>query len=110
MSPLFHLTTPAHWERARVGDAFAPESLARDGFVHLSFSHQVEETARRHFPDVAPLWAIALDPARLPDLRIEDLYGHGDFPHAYGPIPADAVLDVRILRPAPETPVAPEEA
>lgn len=96
---LHHVISSDDWRRAQAGGAVAPASLAADGFVHLCDSEQVDGVLARHFPDRDDLILLTLDPGALPEVRREDLYGHGAFPHAYGPLPLSAVLDARPLRP-----------
>lgn len=73
-------------------DAYRPASLDAEGFVHLCRAEQVADVRRRHFAGQR-VRALVLDAARLEAPVVEeDLYGHGAFPHLYGPIPADAVV------------------
>jgi uncharacterized protein (DUF952 family) len=82
---------------------YAPASLAAEGFVHLSFADQVEAVANARYRDVPELVAVEFDPATLGvEVRVEDSYGEGTaFPHAYGPLPADAVVAVHALERTP---------
>lgn len=93
VAPLYHLVAPGDWP-AR--GEYRPASLAAEGFVHLSFADQVEGPANRYYRDAAELVAVELDPMRIDaELRIEDSYGGGTaYPHAYGPLPAAAVVAV----------------
>jgi uncharacterized protein (DUF952 family) len=65
-----------------------------DGFVHLSFAQQVEQTVQRHYASAASLVFLVLDERALPPdaLRIEDSGGHGAYPHLYATLPATAVV------------------
>ena len=98
---LFRLLAPGEWPTA---GEYAPASLAAEGFVHLSYAGQVAGTANRHYRDAAELVAVELDPARLGvEVRVEDSYGSGTaYPHAYGPIPADAAVAVHPLVRGPD--------
>ena len=70
-----------------------------DGFIHLSFADQVEETARRHFGGREGLWLVAVDCESLgPDLRLEPSRGGDLFPHLYRPLRS---TDVAWERPLP---------
>jgi uncharacterized protein (DUF952 family) len=97
VASLFHLVEPESWPAA---GSYRPESLEREGFVHLSFADQVAGSANRHFADTGRLVAVELDPAALPaEIRVEDSYGSGTaFPHVYGPVPVTAAVDVHRLR------------
>lgn len=67
----------------------------RDGFVHLSTTAQVRETAAKHMAGAPDLWLVVLDAAALgPALRWEAAAGGsraGLFPHLYGDLPLSAV-------------------
>ena len=89
---LYHLTTTADWAR-RDAEFFAPRSLETEGFVHLSGASQVAGTASRFFAGRDDVILLEIDERRLTqELVWEDLYGHGAFPHLYGPIDLAAVV------------------
>lgn len=97
---LYHLATRARWEAAGTG-GYTPDDLAREGFVHLSAAHQVRSTAQRFYAGRDDLVLLVLDGARLEHL-VWEAGSHGEgsrFPHHYGPLPLDAVLDVVPLTP-----------
>jgi uncharacterized protein (DUF952 family) len=104
---LYHLATAEEWSRYRVDGAIAPASLGEEGFVHCSWGHQVAGTVARHFAGASDLLALQLDPAALgaTELVEEDSYGSGQaFPHAYGPIPAAAVIGTTAVADHPVEP------
>jgi glutathione S-transferase len=71
-------------------------SLDEVGFIHASTAAQVEQVANRAYPDAESV-VLVIDPERL---RSEVRYERGEpgsaelFPHIYGPINLDAVVDV----------------
>lgn len=68
----------------------------RDGFFHLSTATQVVETARRHYADVADLWVLAFETQTLaPALKWEPSRGGALFPHYYGEVPVDLVVEAK---------------
>ncbi len=103
-TPLLHLATPAEWRAHRRRGHIAPPSLTEVGFVHLSEAAQVALPADRLFAGRQDVLLLVLDPDRLGvEVRWEP-GEHGDpgamrFPHAYGPIPLDAVRAVLEYRP-----------
>ena len=95
---LCHLTTADAWERALRDSEYAPESLLADGFVHLSDPEQVEDTFKRFFTGRTDVILLKIDEKKLKaPVRREDLYGHGEFPHLYGPLNLDAVTSAEPL-------------
>lgn len=90
MSYLYHLTAWPYLGE----DALSPESLAKEGFVHLSDASQVLRTAQRWYSGESTLAILVLDSSSWGELlRWEDLYGRGEaFPHLYGPIPTGSLV------------------
>lgn len=103
---LYHIALRSDWEAATAEGEYAistrGRSLADEGFIHCSFAEQVDATAARFYADVDDVVLLRIDPDRLASrVVVEDLAGTGEpFPHVYGPIPVDAVVEVRPLRPA----------
>lgn len=105
-APLFHLAIAAEWDEAvRSGGPYRRStvgaSLDEVGFVHCSFGHQVAATLERHYAGRDDVVLLAIDPTRSgAPVRVEDLHGAGEaFPHLYGPLELDAVVDARPVRP-----------
>lgn len=96
---LYHLMLADAWERARDAGQIAPDSLTTEGFVHLSGPEQIVGTANRFFAGRTDLILLTLAPDLLPEVRWEDLHGHGRYPHAYGPLPLTSVVDARAWLP-----------
>ena len=67
----------------------------KDGFIHLSASHQVRETAQKHFSGKADLLLVTVGEESLGQgLKWEVSRGGELFPHVYGPLPLTAVSEV----------------
>lgn len=95
MSGLFHITSKQEWADALDDGELRPPSLAEEGFVHCSWTHQVTTAAGNHFAGRDDLLLLRLDPDAIEaPLVEEDSYGSGtEYPHVYGPIPTAAVAD-----------------
>lgn len=98
---LYHLALEEDWREAqRLGhysQSTRGQSLAQVGFVHASWSHQVEATWRRFYADGPAARLLWIDPVRLAaaaiPVREEPAPGSGErFPHIYGALPIGAVL------------------
>jgi uncharacterized protein (DUF952 family) len=100
---ILHIATAAAWDAAvAAGGPYAHPSLDAEGFIHCSTDDQLPGTLDRYFADTdrAQLAVLVVDPDRLggdAELRWERSTGDEDFPHVYGPIPLDAVVEVRGL-------------
>ena len=103
MSRIYHITTAADWQAALAAGAYTADTLAGEGFIHLSTGAQVIGTANRFFRGRPGLVLLAVDPARLlAELRYEESEPGQRFPHLYGPLNLDAVVAVAPLDPAPD--------
>lgn len=83
---LYHLAPRGPFEvwRGSERGAYAPPSLAAEGFVHLSFTEQLAGTLEAHFDPADTLLLVELDAARLgAELRVEPSRGGALFPHLY---------------------------
>lgn len=94
---LYHIASAEEWMRASADGHYAPASLHREGFVHLSTAAQLPGTRERFFAGRDGLVLLAIRPADLAaPLRYEE--ADGDlFPHLYGPLNLDAVAEVTPL-------------
>ena len=87
MSTLFKICSESAWLEAKRLGVLAPSAAdVRDGFVHLSASHQVVATAAKHFARQPGLMLLFVSSAALPreELRWEASRDGDRFPHLYG--------------------------
>lgn len=99
MERLFHIARIADWEQAQRDGVYRISSLGKllddEGFIHLSFAHQVKSVADTFYLGMTDLVLLELDPDRLDaPVVIESL-----FPHLYGELRLQAVDQVRPYRP-----------
>jgi glutathione S-transferase len=100
MENLHHLALEADWRDALAAGAYRVSTIGRtvdeEGFIHCSFEHQVAATAARFYGGRDDVLLLTIDPARLAhEVRVENLDGGDElFPHLYGPLPLDAVIEV----------------
>ncbi|MFK4086136.1 DUF952 domain-containing protein [Kribbella sp. NPDC020789] len=103
MATIFHLAFPDQWAAAVEAGCYRWSTRGKsldDGatFIHASRHDQVAMVANFVYADVpGPLTLLVIDTERLVSaLCDEDLDGIGiSFPHIYGPLNLDAVLDDR---------------
>jgi uncharacterized protein (DUF952 family) len=101
---IFHITSRKDWEAAQAKGAYTAESLPTEGFIHCSSLHQVLPVAEKFYKGQPDLVLLMIDPSLLtstvkweppsggppsPDIPESDL-----FPHIYGPINLEAVVNV----------------
>jgi uncharacterized protein (DUF952 family)/phosphohistidine phosphatase SixA len=97
---IYKLLERQAWEAALIKGRYDGSSLdMADGYIHFSTAAQAPETARRHFAGVENLLLLTVDVEGLGTaLRWEVSRGGGLFPHLYGPLPLDLVLEARPSR------------
>ena len=103
---IYHITARADWEKAQELGAYTAPSLASEGFIHASTREQVVDTAGRYYQGVSGLVLLVIDTERLqPELRFDPVTlasGPTKFPHLYGPLNLNAVVDARPFEPQPD--------
>lgn len=103
MPSIYHLAFVDQWNAAKEAGAYRISTRGKsldDGatFIHASRAEQVSLVANSFYADVTePLCLLVIDTGRLVSAVCdEDLDGIGmSFPHVYGPLNLDAVVDVR---------------
>lgn len=93
---VYKVTPRDEWEAAVSSGAFtgSPDD-ARDGFIHLSFEHQVDGVIERFFAGRADLLLVRLSAAGLGEgLRLEGSSDGEQFPHLYGHFSTSRAVDV----------------
>ena len=99
MTHILHITTPADWQAALEAGLYHAVSLESEGFIHCSIAQQIAATANRFYAGQSDLLLLHIDPQALAaELRWEAADGQ-DFPHIYGPVNLDAVVEVEAFNP-----------
>ncbi|MFI5130870.1 MAG: DUF952 domain-containing protein [Chitinophagales bacterium] len=96
MPIIFHVTTATAWNEARQQGFYTASSLADEGFVHCSQQHQVEGVLERYFGGETGLVKLVIDTDKLASKFVFDWSPSmaDTFPHVYGPINLDSVIEV----------------
>jgi uncharacterized protein (DUF952 family) len=100
---IFHITPRDRWRSYQNQQVYyRADSLDSQGFIHCSFQNQLLRTANKWFPGQRDLVVLWIDSDRLTaELRLEESESGEIFPHIYGPLNLDAVLDVAALQTKP---------
>jgi glutathione S-transferase len=100
---IYHLALAEDWRAAQATGEYRISTrgltLEQVGFLHASYAHQIAATYQRFYADAGPLKLLMIDPQRLAalglPLRAEAAPDSGElFPHVYGALPVEAVLQV----------------
>jgi uncharacterized protein (DUF952 family) len=98
---IYHITTREDWERAKPEGSYRPEAFAAEGFIHCSTREQVVRVADARFRGRRGLVLLCIDEGRVAaEIIYENLEGGRElFPHIYGELNADAVVEVLEFEP-----------
>ena len=101
MTLIYHIAEAADWDRARHDGQYTTSTrgrtLAEEGFIHASTEDQVGPVADAFYRAVPDLVLLVIDTERVGSpIRYERVPGQPDpYPHIYGPLNPDAVVEVR---------------
>lgn len=96
---IYHITTKLEWEHALKIGKYEAASLQIEGFIHMSHEHQIEGVLKRYFQGKTDLVRLTVDEKKiLSEIKNELSPSLKEtFPHVYGAINLDAVVDVEDL-------------
>jgi uncharacterized protein (DUF952 family) len=95
MAIIYHVTTREEWKKAAENGTYTAPSLALENFIHCSKAEQVEGVLERYFKGQNDLVRLTIDTDKLTVPWQFDLAPsiNEEFPHVYGPINTDAVIE-----------------
>lgn len=98
---IYHLALREEWQEASGGGAYRRSTVGRsledEGFIHCSFANQVQAIADLAYHGRGDVVLLEIDPFRVQaEVRVENLKGgKGPYPHIYGPLPVEAVVQAK---------------
>ncbi len=102
---IFHITSRRPLAAAQAAGVYRGDTLDTEGFLHASRREQVIRVANALFRGQGGQVLLCIESARVrPEIR-EEPGGPGSqerFPHVYGPLNVDAVVDVLPFEPGPD--------
>jgi uncharacterized protein (DUF952 family) len=105
---IYHIATAPDWAQAQAVGEYTTSTrgvtLAEQGFIHASAAGQVAPVANMIYQGLPGLLVLVIDTDRLrPEVRLEAVPGSDEpFPHIYGPLNTDAVVETRPFRAGPD--------
>jgi uncharacterized protein (DUF952 family) len=99
LSLIYKLLPASEWRAAQAGGVFKGSGIdLADGYIHFSTGRQAQETARRYFAGVEDLMLLTIEADDLgPGLKWEPSRGGNLFPHLYGDLALDKVLEAKAI-------------
>jgi len=98
---IFHITTATQWQAAKKAARYTHDSITKEGFIHCSYQHQVLSSLKKHFSAQKDLVGLCINTQALQaEVRLErGVDSAQDFPHIYGEINLDAVIQIISFNP-----------
>jgi len=92
---IFHLVKKKDWKEQKKEARYHPEVLDSKGFIPCSSGNNIEEIANRLFRGERRILLIVINTTLIePELKYEqNMEGGVSYPHIYGPLNLDAVID-----------------
>jgi uncharacterized protein (DUF952 family)/GNAT superfamily N-acetyltransferase len=101
---ILHLLSREAWAEAQAHGLLVAPSVATEGFAHCSTEHQMVDVANKYYNGANNMVLLNIDPTKLTSQLKFEPPAHIDgspalphepmFPHIYGPINLDAVVEV----------------
>jgi uncharacterized protein (DUF952 family) len=101
---IYHISTRSEWQAAESAGHYSAPSLETEGFIHCSKLNQVLDVANAFYRQLKDVVLLCIDENKLvAELKWEapvhpkasaDAPDYPAFPHVYGLINLDAVLEV----------------
>lgn len=93
MNTILHITHSGQWEAAKNIGTYRSDTLATESFIHCSTLTQVIGSANRFFKHQQDLVILVIDLDRVTsEIKYEGADPHNLFPHIYGELNIDAVI------------------
>jgi uncharacterized protein (DUF952 family) len=96
---IYHVTTKKAWEDAQAKQSYVPADFEKDGFIHCSIDKQVEGVLERFYQGQTDLVKLKIEKAKVQRPVLFELAQDLNemFPHIYGPLNLDSVVDVSVI-------------
>ena len=96
---IYHITSLKEWEVAKLKNEYTPVNYEQDGFIHCSVEKQVPGVLDRFYKGQTGLVKLKIDKSKVQRPVLFELALDLDelFPHIYGPLNIDSVVEVSTI-------------
>jgi len=93
---IYHVVTTESWEKAVAEGSYQAPSLLTEGFIHACNREQVQGVIERYYVGKTNLLILHIDEGKLEAVHVFEMAPsiNEEFPHIYGKINLDAVVDI----------------
>ena len=95
---IYHHITKLAWKEAQEKGIYVPKSYKQEGFIHCSTRKQVIPTANRKLKGISDLYVLIINTSMVKPKIIFEKASNGEmYPHIYGPLNLDSIIEVKKL-------------
>ena len=96
---IYHVTTLTEWEQAKAKNEYTPINYEKDGFIHCSIEKQIPGVLDRFYKGQKGLVKLKIDKEKVQRPVLFELAHDLNelFPHIYGPLNLDSVVNVEVI-------------
>ena len=93
---IYHVTTQVEWEQALLKKEYLPLQYEKDGFIHCSIERQIPGVLDRFYQGQSGLVKLKIEKAKVQRPVLFELAHDMNelFPHIYGSLNIDSVVEV----------------
>ena len=92
---IYHIISEDEWEDVSKQECYSPVSLSSEGFIHFSFSEQVDGVIKRYYKEVEDLLLLKVDISKIQsNLKFETVGDFGSYPHLYCELKLENVVGI----------------
>jgi uncharacterized protein (DUF952 family) len=94
MRAIYHLIRERDFEALRAKKYYRPNSLLKEGFIHFSFLHQVDDVYKNFYSELEDIMLLKVFISKVRDaLKIDKVEDHvgSFFPHLYRELHVDEI-------------------
>ncbi len=93
---IYHIVTPEVWQKFKDRKFYEAESLTTENFIHCSYAEQLEGVLQRYYQNANRVLILTIETEKLtPKLVAEPSTGGEIYPHIYGAINTDAIIETK---------------
>lgn len=92
---IYHIVLPKIWATFNEKGFYEAESLQTEGFIHCSFAEQIEGVLGRYYQGVEKVLILTIDSEKLTSKLVNEPSTNDEiYPHIYGQINRDAIVEI----------------
>ena len=96
---IYHITEEIYFESQKQAGEYFPPTFIEEGFIHLSTKNQVANTLKRYYAGKTGIILLHIDSNKIVSELKYELATNGEhFPHVYGPINLDAIIEIEKIK------------